>query len=911
MSSLKINERSEAIELIKESQNLFLNNNFIFKEASGEQSLGKNGNVDKRARTLFPDVLYYTDKNQNNVALGWELKMPDTNIHDQELLGNAIDKANRLKTNVFVLWNFKQAAVYIRSTLESWEQKRFWDNSIHINTREDVKKNREQWKSTLKSVVVFLNSLFRDNIISSVPILESTENIAQDIAKIYSDELSEYYIQLGDRKLIAQIKNWYDTELMEFSVRKVGDSEKIKIFSKNILLNWINRITFANLLKNTQNSVYEALKTLIENKELNEIKDAFNKATKYSDFYTILNCEEIDIRLSKDAEDVIKQYSSFLFYKNFDNLNQEEFQNTLENIIDLSKRELMGLYTTPKKLAKLLVYSTVEETHSQIIDPCVGSGTIASTVLDVLSKNGGLKEAHENLWASDKYRLPLQVANISLSSKDSLNLPNQVFQKDLLSLKTGENIEITNPQNGETIIKSIPSFDYIITNLPFIRNEKIKGDVSEENRLREVNNYLKEKEIKELLLKNDWYQFGIIGIERLLKDGGIAAVITSNSLLKTKGKKNYISTLFQLFKVRKIIISSNGRWFKNAEVVTVILVLQKGASSDDEKTKFIKLTSNIDNLSNDEIMHISDLLLLDKTSNCPHLKTIEYTKKEIQKYIDKGLSLNILFQDINWFDKIMDVTIPVNSLFDGKRGVKSTNDKFFYDILDTDGIEEEYLVPVLKTPNKLKGFFASADSKAFVVNEDKSKLNKGAQAYIKKYENVWKSKSQNKLNEWYQFPALISGDFVTAINPEERLFWSSIPSNVIVNQRFTVLKLKQKKCDKKLAHALLNTYFSQFMIEATGFGRALGVLDTTKDGVLASLMLNPDKLSTKGKMEIIKEWEKLSQREIPKILDQLHSSEWQNFNKLVLKNLGKDYLLDDIISSIEESVQMRLSVKNV
>lgn len=911
MSSLKINERSEAIELIKESQILFLNNNFIFKEATGEQSLGKNGYVDKRDKTLFPDVLYYTDKNQNNVALGWELKMPDTDIHDEELLSNAIDKANRLKTNVFVLWNFKEAAVFSRSTLESWEQKEFWDNSIYINTREDVKKNREKWKSMLHSVVVFLNTLFRENIISSVPILESAENIAQDIAQIYSDELSDYYIKLGDRKLIAQIKNWYDTELMEFSAKKVGDSEKIKSFSKNILLNWINRITFANLLKSTQNSVHEALKSLIENKDLNEIKDAFNKATKSSDFFTILSCEEIDIRLSKDAEDVIKQYSSFLFSKNFDNLNQEEFQSTLENIIDLSKRELMGLYTTPKKLAKLLVYSTVEKTHSQILDPCVGSGTIASTVLDVLSKNVGLKEAHENLWASDKYRLPLQVANISLSSKDSLNLPNQVFQKDLLSLKTGENIKITNPQNGETIIKSIPSFDYIITNLPFIRNEKIKGDVSEENCLREVNKYLKAKGIKELLLKNDWYQFGIIGIERLLKDGGMAAVITSNSLLKTKGKKNFISTLFELFEVKKVIISSNGRWFKNAEVVTVILVLQKGVSSDDARTKFIKLTSSLDNLSNDEIINISDLLLLDKTSNCSYLKTIEYTKKEIQTYIDKGLSLNILFQDINWFNKIMDVTIPVSSLFEGKRGVKSTNDKFFYDILDTDGIEEEYLVPVLKAPNKLKGFFASADSKAFVVNEDKSKLNKGAQAYIKKYENVRKSQSQNKLNEWYQFPTHISGDFVTAINPEERLFWSKIPSNVIVNQRFTVLKLKQKKIDKKLAHALLNTYFSQFMIEATGFGRGLGVLDTTKDGVLASLMLNPDKLSTKGKMEIINEWEKLSQREAPKILEQLHCSEWYNFNKLVLKYFGKDYLLDDIILSIEESVQMRLSVKNI
>ena len=88
MVELKSNERSEAIELIKESQRLFGQNDFIFKEASGEQSLGRNGNNDSRATTLFPDVLYYVDEFQTQVALGWELKMPDTDIDDEELFLN-------------------------------------------------------------------------------------------------------------------------------------------------------------------------------------------------------------------------------------------------------------------------------------------------------------------------------------------------------------------------------------------------------------------------------------------------------------------------------------------------------------------------------------------------------------------------------------------------------------------------------------------------------------------------------------------------------------------------------------------------------------------------------------------------------------------------------------------------------
>ncbi|WP_164503742.1 hypothetical protein [Erysipelothrix piscisicarius] len=86
MPQLKANERSEAIDLIKESQRIFAKNDFVFKEASGEQSLSRSGTFDQRANTLFPDVLYYVDKRQNKVALGWELKMPDTVINDPNFI---------------------------------------------------------------------------------------------------------------------------------------------------------------------------------------------------------------------------------------------------------------------------------------------------------------------------------------------------------------------------------------------------------------------------------------------------------------------------------------------------------------------------------------------------------------------------------------------------------------------------------------------------------------------------------------------------------------------------------------------------------------------------------------------------------------------------------------------------------
>lgn len=912
MNYLKSNERSEAIELIKESQSLFENNDFVFQEATGEQSLGKNGNDDQRANTLFPDILYYTDKRQNQVALGWELKMPDTDIDDTELYNNAVDKADRLSTNVFVLWNFKQVKVYYRKSEGGWIKSGSWNDLSDNKTRDDVVRNRKQWKDLLKKVIVHLNTLFREDIVSTVPVLKSAESISKDIAEIYSQELADYYRDLGDRRLIAEIKRWYDTELMEFysiDSKKVSDEEKIKVYSKNTLLNWINRVTFANLLKNNHNSVYDALRVLLEDdKTFFDIQNAFNDATRSSDFYTILNCQDTDVRLSPTSQKVIRQFAAFLFKKDFADIKQEEFQNTLESIIDLSKRELMGLYTTPKNLATLLVNSTVENINSNILDPCVGSGTIASSALKLLSRNGNLNKAHDNVWSSDKYRLPLQVANISLSSIESLNLPNQVFQKDLLSLKTGEVIKITNPMDGGVIEKPLPEFDYIISNLPFIRSERLKQDEEERSHLLEVNKYLHDRGIQKIDLKSDWYYFGIVGIERLLKDKGTAAVIVSNSWLKTKKRDNYINILFQLFEVQKVIISSNGRWFDNADVVTVILVLKKKSGITNQKTKFIKMNTNVKLISEKEIDNISDSILLSDASD-ENIEIIDYTKDEIQKYISFGLSLNILFHNINWFESILKVTVPMNEIFDGERGTKSTNDRFFYDIASSENIEQEYLVPVLKKPSSINGFFASADSEAFVVTEDKNQLKIGAQNYIEKFDDLPKNASQQALKVWYQFPKKVTGDFVTSLNPDQRLFWSSVPSDLLINQRLTVFRLKNRKFNKELIHALLNTFFAQFMIEATGFGRGLGVLDTTKEGILDSIILNPELLSVESEKEIIGSWSKLSIKEVPNILDQLYSDDWIEFNKLVLDKFGKVELLNKIRYSIENSVKMRSSVR--
>lgn len=913
MVTLRSNERSEAIELIKSAQMYFDSSDLIFKEATGEQSLKRGSSTDTRANTLFPDVLFFVDKEQLEPAVGWELKLPDTDINDLELECNAQDKALRLNTNCFVLWNFKSAKVFYKDSCE-WIIGKEWHDIIPGNTRDSVRIARDQWKTVLKQVIEYLNTLFKNYVIISPSKINSMQALVTDVTEKHSKQLAQYYIDKGDRVFNVKIQYWYETEVVEFKAidanRSVEEHEATLLFAKNNIIRWLNRITFSMLLKSRYNSVDAALSMLVGGKDsLSEICSAFNEATKKSDFFTILSCDELDEDMPETIKSILVEYTAYLYNKDFDSLKHREFQSLLEGIINASKRILMGLFTTPKNLARLMVRSTLENTKGKIYDPCIGSGTIVTELIDVVSKDKSMAVAHQNIWGADKYRLPLQVANVAMSSKDSLNMPNIIYQKDLLSTKVGDRIKVIDPNDGASIECAVPKFDYIYSNLPFIRNERIDDD--EKQRMINVNTSLQLKGIEGLALKNDWYEFGIIHLHSLLKDEGTAVVITSNSWLKTKNYYNYILLLQNLFHVKKVLISGQGRWFNNAEVVTTILVLKKGQQGE-QLTQFIKTNFDLFTAEMSEIDEVSDKLLLDEKHS--NLSLLNYSKREIKSFVELGLSLNVLFNDVKWIDRFHSKVIYMKDVFIGKRGVKSTNDKFFYDV-DEEKIEAEYIKPLLKSPSSIKSYYATADSTVFFVRETQEDLldkgKTGAHSYIERHSDKPKTQSQRLLQNWYQLPEPVYGDFATALNPDLRLYWAILPKSVVVNQRLTVFSLKSEyKSKRLLIHALLNTYFGQFMIEATGFGRGLGVLDTTKEGILDSVILDFNQLDNTAIEEILEQWNEISQKSNLNTLEQLSDPEWRRFNKCVLKHFELEGCLEDLIKCLKDSIKMRKSVSS-
>ena len=167
--------------------------------------------------------------------------------------------------------------------------------------------------------------------------------------------------------------------------------------------------------------------------------------------------------------------------------------------------------------------------------------------------------------------MPLQIANISMISADSINIPNKLFQINAFSLNPGISVEIVNPSNGKLETHIIPKFGAICSNLPFIAFENLSDD----------DQKLIHKVLPNCTLsrKSDLSYYIAMHLYDLLEDDGYLGIIISNSWLGTDAGNIFFNLLLNKFTLRQVHISGKGRWFQNADVVTTILILEKQKSN--------------------------------------------------------------------------------------------------------------------------------------------------------------------------------------------------------------------------------------------------------------------------------------------------------------------------------------------
>ncbi len=905
-TKITYNERSWAIDLISEINLFTSKNDKTIYRAGGETTINTG------TKRLFPDVLLYGKNSE--ILMGWELKMPDTQITDEELIKNAILKADILGVNSFLLWNVGMAVLYTKKN-NKFSPVKTWDTlkaiAIKRNQIEDIK---VEWKKVLHEILKELNSFFDNGDIEKKTFIESfQDSIIIDFILRNNEIVAQNLKESATRnaKFSAEANIWWRVAKLDYPKQKQWE-----VLSKIILVNWLNKFLFAHILI----AFFDPAKK-VENIQIdisiNDSINIFKEISKECNFWNIFQPQFGEEYLDENTWFEIKQFNILLNDIELSSIGQELLQDLLQNIIYSLKRKIAGQYTTPMFLARFLTSLTMLNKELSLHDPCCGTGTIARSAYD-LKKEASVssKDSLKSIYCSDKVGFPLQMATLALTEPQNIGEIIQIYKEDCTEINIGNNIMLKDPYTGENVKREYKGVDYITSNLPFIQQEDL--NILNPNIKEETENIIFEYTGEKVSFsKGDLYSFLPFYFWKLLKQNGRIGIIISNSWLATEWGEVFRKTLNKFYHIESIIISGNGRWFKNADVITTILILNKRESinqiSVNETTNFITINENLENkINNQEIIEN----IIAEISN----SGFSLQKYNTQDLFSLDMNWNALFSDISWISKIKNKLILVNTLFDINRGERRGWDPMFYPENHT--IEKIYIKSVLKSSREINKLVASAESEAFCCNKDISELKElkhnETLKWIKKFEHEVNGKGKvlpevlKRSNcYWYEMKDETMADFVASMNFDKRIFIAKLDKRSFVNQRLTRFTAKNKNLDFELIHALLNSVLGIFFIESIGFGRGLGVLDLSSTRMKKYLrMLNPELLSDKQKVEIKEKFKLLKSRNILPILSELESEDRKEFDNAVLSAFNIKEYKDQIEESLRTLYEIRMNVRS-
>ena len=657
------NERSWAIDLISDI------NTYIYEKGDGSiiQHAGGEMSLSTGIGSLFPDTLLFGDKGKTSILQGWELKYPDTNIDDKELINNAKIKAELLGVNSFLVWNVSIAKLYVKSNDdEEFKIIKEWNSLSHITTRAEVAYNMHEIRDELHTILDDLNYFFRNGILKSEKVLNSI--VGEKLLSIMFNNIdccaeSIKNACLIDGDLNDEIVLWWDMEGTTYGKK----ANKWFEISKLAIISLMNKFIFANILKK-YNSKANIIDTVSETFSIEECLDIFDMISKDCDFYNIFE-EKLGERYIDNASlNTILKFNKYLVELDFTNYNDTILEGLLTQVVTRSKRKVAGQFSTPRELAMFLSALTMKNKASRVIDPCCGTGTIAKASYDLKRVSGiSSKDAINQVWAGDKFRYPLQFAMLALTSPENMGQQINIYKNDIFNLLPEEKILIHDANSSNILSIECGKYDSIISNLPFVQQENVS----------ELNSTAIEFINKTNAIFNgrsDLYAYIALKLDDILAEKGRIGIIVSNSWLGTEFGDKFFEELKKKYDIECIITSGKGKWFKNADVVTNIIILNKKDVSNNEDIKFIVVNDDIveligNNNATSQVENAAKLVAKIRQGIDSDEFTINtYSDEEIKRLDSMGMIKNSLFTNCRWLLEFDEKLVPITQYFNIKRG---------------------------------------------------------------------------------------------------------------------------------------------------------------------------------------------------------------------------------------------------
>lgn len=901
------NERSWAIDLIGHLKRLSAGGGQPVRDAGGEMTISTGSG------SRFPDVLLFGDLDSARYLQAWELKMPDTPIDDPAFVDDAVDKADLLGLDSFVLWNVTTAVLYTRRENRDFVPLNRWTDMSDVRTRTGALAARERWEALAADILAYVNDLFARNALEGRRFVDAyrsggiTQLVFKNVGSV-TEELQQ--ASRTDGEFRAEVTVWWSRNKVEYGSRR----NKFEVLAQSILSDWIGKFLFAHVLQSRREEAH-AVSEIGPEHTPEQALDVFQSLSETCNFYTIFGRRMGSEKLSEQAWLDLRQLNALLSSLRLGGIDQLQLSHMLEGSVEVSRRKIKGQYPTPAILAHLLVSLCVDDIENdRVLDPCAGSGTIARAALEIKLNHGVTGEAASaQIVAGDLDPQTLQIATFALARPELMTHPIRVFNQDAFTLSEDTILRLRDPNTGRQFTEVLGRFDAVTSNLPFVSQDG-RGEYGEA--IARVNESFGEE--GGLSRRADVAAYLPFALRDLIADGGKLGIIITNAWLATSWGLEFQDRLRHFFHLETVVTSGAGRWFKNADIVTNILILspRSDEADEDDETQFVTLLRPLEELADIEsVEEVSALIKMGQAQE-DVIDCHSVSLGHLARFRPLGLGGTAQFGNIDW---ILDLPLrPVSESFVISRGERRGWNAMFYPGSAHD-IEPEYLQPVVKEPRNLRTYLGRPDKQAFCCSLTEEELraagSTGALEWIERFRNgvnnsgvpLVESLARTDMH-WYEMKSETRADLAMFLNPNLRLFICSFTQPTFVDQRLVRLTARDG-IDLDLSAALLNSAISYLMIEGNGFGRGLGVLDLSVTSLKKHLhMLDPGVLTQEQRDSLLALYQPLLQRETEDIADELERADRLTFDRAILEAFGIQTPLREIYGALLRLVEIRQTV---
>jgi len=684
----------------------------------------------------YPDLIIWKDKKKNQIACVIELKRPIVDAYDDNLVSDALLKANVLGSPFFATWNVNKLVLWETfAEGTSLLDRRLKNYDVtEIKYSSELEKKVYEIKSAIKQFLSDLAEFYEVKVVKK-------EKFA--IPKLYPDEIMVYrlrsavetiYIPMFDalKKKIKENPNFL-SEVYDWFVRQgwiiTGGDEDFEKVARQAAYLLINKILFYNVLR-SRNPILKPLnlKHVVHGKEAEkELKIYFQSGASMG--YGVIFASDFleKVMIPDEALPTLKSIINELNKYDFSKIGYDIIGKIFEKLIPEDERHTLGQYFTRSDVVDLIIGFCIKNANNVVLDPACGSGTFLVRAYERkkhLAKRQGVTKDHDDLlkeiWGVDISKFPATLAVMNLIIRDleaEENIP-KILCRDFFSLEPGKKERLFEFSEDYKKMKKIekysefklPQFDAIVANPPYTRQEEMEN-VMEEGYKERLRALIKEHLGINIGKRSSIYAYFLLYPYIFLKEGGRMGQITSNSWLDVDYGKYLQEFFLKHYKIVAIIESKVERWFEDADVNTAITILEKCSDEKERNNnlvKFVQIKVPLRQLIPEVLEDVSDkekwkeeemrwkaieelVNLIESVKETYEDDKIRiYVKRQIE-LLDEGLDEEGKYVGAKWgkyirapdiFFKILEkgkgLFVPQKEIAEVKYGIKTGANEFFY-----------------------------------------------------------------------------------------------------------------------------------------------------------------------------------------------------------------------------------------